>query len=383
MAQPASGSREPDPAPQPAAAPQDERDEWRDYEPGGASTSRNEAENAEEPPRVEEIVERMAADLPRSGTENLSEAETQPAHEEIVDPTQAVAQAMQRGVATIAGASTGNAASSLAGLCSALGTQVVIFVPASAPAAKLAQLRTYGALVVAVEGSYDQAFDLCLAATQRFGWYSRNTAYNPVLSEGKKTVSFEILEQRRWRAPDWIAVPVGDGCILGGVAKGLRDLQAVGLMDRMPRLLGVQATGSAALYNAWKAGSKEVAPVEPDTVADSIAVGQPRDAVKALRGIADTDGAFVVVEDEAILEAGHQLGYRAGVFAEPAASAALAGTVAAKEQGLIGAADEVVVLATGNGLKDPLTSSQGTPAPVSVAPGESSLDAVHDALSAR
>ncbi len=295
----------------------------------------------------------------------------------------AVAQAMQRGVATIAGASTGNAASSIAGLCAALGIQVVIFVPASAPIPKLAQLRTYGAVVVAVEGSYDQAFDLCLAATDRFGWYSRNTAYNPVLSEGKKTVVFEILEQRRWRAPDWIVVPVGDGCILGGVGKGLRDLRAVGLLDRDARILGVQAEGSAAIYNAWKSGAKEASPVEPSTVADSISVGQPRDAIKALRAVRDFDGAMITVSDEAILEAGHQLGLRGGLFTEPAASAALAGGLAAREQGIISPAEEVVVVATGNGLKDPESTARGTAEPVNVRPDVSALDAVQEVLARR
>lgn len=292
----------------------------------------------------------------------------------------ALGQALQRGVATIAGASTGNAASSVAGLAAAVGLQVVIFLPAGAPAPKLAQLRTYGARVMAVEGTYDQAFDLCLAATERFGWYSRNTGYNPVLSEGKKTVVFEILEQRRWRAPDWIAVPVGDGCILGGVGKGLRDLHAVGLLDRMPRVLGVQAAGSAAIHNAWKAGSEQVSPVSPDTVADSISVGQPRDAVKALAAVRDTGGAMVVVSDEAILKAGHRLGRLAGVFAEPAASAALAGVLEARDQGLLQGSEEVVVLITGSGLKDPVTSAQGTPEPLSISPDPASLDAVREAL---
>lgn len=292
----------------------------------------------------------------------------------------ALAQALQRGAATIAGASTGNAASSVAGLAAAVGLQVVIFVPESAPAPKLAQLRTYGAHVMAVRGSYDQAFDLCLAATERFGWYSRNTGYNPVLSEGKKTVVFEILEQRRWRAPDWIVVSVGDGCILGSIGKGLRDLQGVGLLDRMPRVLGVQATGSAAIYNAWKSGAAVASPVQPDTVADSISVGLPRDAVKALRAVRESGGAMVCVPDEAILKAGHRLGRLAGVFAEPAASAALAGVIEARAQGILRGSEEVVVVITGLGLKDPQRTAQGTPELVSVSPDPAELDAVKEAL---
>lgn len=295
----------------------------------------------------------------------------------------AVAQALERDVSIVAGASTGNAASSMAGLAAPAGLRTVIFVPASAPAPKLAQLRTYGALVVAVQGSYDQAFDLCLAATRRFGWYSRNTAYNPVLSEGKKTVAFEVAEQLGWQPPDWIAVSVGDGCIVGGVGKGLRDLHRLGLIKRMPRVVGVQAEGSAAIYRAWKAGAKTAAPVAPDTLADSISVGQPRDAVKALTAVRDTDGQFVTVPDEAILDAGHVLGQQAGIFAEPAASTALAGVLALRQRGDIASGDRVAVLVTGNGLKDPQTTARGTPAPLSIAPQESALDDVLAALSSR
>lgn len=295
----------------------------------------------------------------------------------------AVAQALERDVKIVAGASTGNAASSMAGLAAPAGLGTVIFVPAGAPAPKLAQLRTYGALVVAVQGSYDQAFDLCLAATRRFGWYSRNTAYNPVLSEGKKTVAFEVVEQLGWRVPDWIAVSVGDGCILGGVGKGLRDLHRMGLIDRLPRVLGVQSEGSAAIYRAWKAGAKTAAPVAPDTLADSISVGQPRDAVKALAAVRDTDGKMVAVSDEAILEAGHLLGRHAGIFAEPAASTALAGVVALRRRGDIAPDAHVAVLVTGNGLKDPQTTARGTPEPLSIAPEESALDDVLAALHAR
>ncbi len=292
----------------------------------------------------------------------------------------AIAQALERGKDIVAGASTGNAASSLAGLAAAAGLRAVIFVPESAPAPKLAQLRTYGALVVAVRGTYDEAFDLCLAATRRFGWYSRNTAYNPVLSEGKKTVAFEVCEGLRWRPPDWIAVSVGDGCILGGVGKGLRDLKELGLISRLPRLLGVQAEGSAAIYNAFLDGARTAEPVRPDTLADSISVGQPRDARKALAAIRDTCGQMIAVSDEAIIEGGHLLGGLAGVFAEPAASTALAGVLAARHEGEIRPGDTVVVLVTGNGLKDPQTTALSTSEPLSVPPDEGALDTVLSAL---
>jgi threonine synthase len=295
----------------------------------------------------------------------------------------AVAQAVERGVDTLTAASTGNAASSVAGLAAAAGLRAVIFVPATAPAPKLAQLRTYGALVVAVQGTYDQAFDLCLEATARYGWYSRNTAFNPVLSEGKKTVSLEILEQLGWQAPDWVAVSVGDGCIVGGVGKGLLDAHALGLIDRVPRILAVQSDGSAAIYNAWKAGARQAQPVTPTTIADSISVGQPRDAVKALRAIRATDGLAVAVSDEAILEAGRLLGRLGGVFAEPAGAASLAGILAARARGDVKPHERVVAIVTGNGLKDPGTSSRGTPELLSIPATVDALPRVEQAAAER
>jgi threonine synthase len=263
-----------------------------------------------------------------------------------------VVKARELGKATITAASTGNAASSVAGLAASVGLSTVIFVPERAPVAKVAQLLLYGATVFMVRGSYDQAFDLCLHASERYGWYSRNTAYNPYLSEGKKTAALEICEQLSWEAPDRIFVGVGDGCIIGGLWKGLRDLQALGLIDRVPRLMGVQAEGSAALARAWAQGGEEVEPVEPATLADSISVGIPRDRVKALRAVRETHGAYVTVSDEEILEAMRLLAREAGVFAEPAGAAPLAGLQSAVAQGLVDPGEWIVALVTGNGLKD-------------------------------
>ncbi|MGQ9584074.1 MAG: threonine synthase [Anaerolineae bacterium] len=264
----------------------------------------------------------------------------------------ALAKAHEVGQGRLVAASTGNAASSLAGLAASMGMETVIFVPEKAPRAKLAQLLVFGATLVAVRGTYDQAFDLSLQATHRYGWYSRNTAYNPYLSEGKKTAALEICEQLDWEAPDRIFVSVGDGCIIGGLWKGLRDLVALGFIERMPRLVGVQAEGSAALAVAWAAGTEEVQPIVPNTLADSISVGLPRDRVKALRAVRETGGEFVTVSDEEILEAMRVLGREAGVFGEPAGVAGYAGLAKLARGGRIGADERVVVLVTGNGLKD-------------------------------
>jgi threonine synthase len=266
----------------------------------------------------------------------------------------AVTKARERGAQVVTTASTGNAAAALAGVAASVGQPAVIFVPATAPEAKVAQLLAYGATVLLVEGSYDDAFDLCLRAGERFGWYVRNTGYNPYMSEGKKTAAFEVVEQLGWEAPDAVVVGVGDGCIIGGLHKGFRDLLALGWIGRMPRLLGAQAAGSDFLWQAWERGEDVLTkpPVAAETLADSINVGLPRDRLKAMRAVRDSGGAFVRVRDEAILAAIPALGRGCGVFVEPAAAAAYAGLVAAVEQGLVGGDDRVVVLATGSGLKD-------------------------------
>jgi threonine synthase len=278
----------------------------------------------------------------------------------------AVVKARERGDDVITTASTGNAAAALSGLCAAIEQPNVIFVPQSAPEAKIAQLLAYGSQVLLVDGTYDQAFELCLKVARSFNWYNRNTAYNPYMSEGKKTVIYEVCEQlsllggepqdssRAWRAPDAVFVPVGDGCIIGGVHKGLRDLVALGWIDHMPRIFGVQAEGSNPLVVAWEDGLDplEMEPVEAHSVADSIVAGLPRDRIKALRAVRESDGAYVSVRDNEILEAIPALAQGCGVFAEPAAAAAYAGVVKALDRGMIDADERVVVLSTGSGLKD-------------------------------
>lgn len=298
----------------------------------------------------------------------------------------AVARAQEGGWPVIATASTGNAAAALAGQSAAAGQSNVIFVPRSAPPAKIAQLLVYGSRVLAVDGTYDQAFDLCAAACAEFGWYNRSTGVNPYMTEGKKTVAFEIAEQlgRLSRggggtlaAPDAVFVSVGDGCIIGGVHKGFADLLALGWIDRMPRLYGVQSTASAALANAWRSGQEIPDSVRATTRADSISVDAPRDAVKALAAVRETRGAFVTVDDAAILAAILPLARLGAVFAEPAGAAAWAGVQAAVREGLVGPDDTVVVINTGSGLKDVQAAMTATGEPTVIAP---TLEAVAAAL---
>lgn len=266
----------------------------------------------------------------------------------------AVVKAQEKGAAIITTASTGNAAAALSGLCASVGQPNVIFVPESAPPAKIAQLLVFGSTVMLVRGSYDEAFELCLQAAESYGWYNRNTAYNPYMSEGKKTASYEICEQLNWQAPDAIFVSVGDGCIIGGLHKGLKDLLALGWIDKMPRLMGVQAEGSGYLFQAWRDDEDVLTkpPAPAQTVADSISASLPRDRIKAMAAVKETDGAYISVSDQEILGAIPTMARAAGIFGEPAGAAAYAGLVKAVQQGLVRADERIVVLNTGNGLKD-------------------------------
>lgn len=291
----------------------------------------------------------------------------------------AVVKAQEIGAEIITTASTGNAAAALSGLCASVNQSNVIFVPATAPEAKIAQLLVFGSTVLLVEGTYDDAFELCLEAAREFGWYNRNTAYNPYMTEGKKTAAYEICEQLGWEAPDRIFVSVGDGCIIGGLHKGLKDLMALGWIDHMPKLMGVQAEGSAAMYHAWQAGidPMEMTPIEAHTIADSISAGLPRDRVKAMRAVQETGGGFVSVTDDEILRAIPALARGCGVFAEPAGAAAYAGLAKAVGQGLVNLEERIVVLATGSGLKDIRAAMRTVGEPLRIKPR---LEAVKAAL---
>jgi threonine synthase len=260
-------------------------------------------------------------------------------------------------------ASTGNAGAALAGMSAAVGQKAIIFAPKTAPPAKVAQLLVYGAQVLLVDGTYDDAFDLTIQAAEEFGWYCRNTGYNPFTAEGKKTAALEIWEmvQRQviqpqhpateFGMPLTVFVPVGDGNIISGIHKGFKDLLALGWLEQMPRIIGVQAEGSAAIANAFHAGTEKITPVSAKTLADSISVDLPRDGIRAVRAARETLGTYVTVSDEEILAAIPALG-RVGIFAEPAGATAYAGLVKALQQAIISPSDPILVLNTGSGLKD-------------------------------
>lgn len=263
----------------------------------------------------------------------------------------ALARARELGITDVCGASTGNAAAAMACLGASMGIYPWIFVPKTAPKGKIAQLYTFGARLFLVDGNYDAAFDLSLAATARFGWFNRNTGYNPYTREGKKTVSLELLQQLAWEVPDWVVVSVGDGNIISGVHKGFRDALEFGLIDHMPRLIAAQSEKSDAVTRAW-AGDGVIRPVQATTIADSISVDLPRDGLAAVKAVRESNGTCVTVTDDEILAAQPWMARAAGVFMEPAAACAAAALKKASQSGVVGGTDTVVVLGTGNGLKD-------------------------------
>ena len=277
----------------------------------------------------------------------------------------AVAKAREAGAKVIACSSTGNAASSLAGNAAAAGLKTYIFVPSRAPKGKVAQLMTFGATVISVQGSYEETFELSKQAIDRWGWYNRNAAINPYLSEGKKTVALEIMEQLSWQVPDYIAISVGDGCTIAGLWKGLKDLYAIGFIDRLPWLISAQAEGCCPINRAI-AENKPWEPMEENTLADSIAVGVPRNADKALTAIRESDGIVVNVSDQEIMAAQQLLGRTCGVLGEPAGVTGAAGVKKLCEQGVIGKDDTVVSVVTGNGLKDVANAIKAAGEPISI-----------------
>ncbi|NUQ84857.1 MAG: threonine synthase [Anaerolineales bacterium] len=301
-----------------------------------------------------------------------------------------VARAGEIGAEVVVTASTGNAGAALAGMSAAVGQKAVIFAPKSAPQAKVAQLLIFGAKVILVDGTYDDAFDLTIKCAEEFGWYCRNTGYNPFTTEGKKTAAFEIWEwwqgvhrdmhkrigEETDHTPLTILVSVGDGNIISGLHKGFKDLLQLGWISRLPRIFGVQAEGSAAIANAFRGNTETIAPVSAKTIADSISVDLPRDGVRAVRAAKETGGAYITVTDEEILKAIAELG-RVGIFAEPAGAAAYAGLVKGAGSGVVGSDDPILVLNTGSGLKDIRAAMQAViEAPVI----EPTLEAVKKAL---
>lgn len=285
-----------------------------------------------------------------------------------------VAKALDFRQNTIACASTGNAASSLSGFAACAGLKSCIFVPQKAPAAKVTQLLVYGARVILVRGDYEDAFNLATAAIEKWGWYNRNCAINPYLVEGKKTCAMEMAEQLDWKIPDMVFVSVGDGCIISSVYKGFYDLEKLGLIERIPRIIGVQAEGADPVYQAVRSGSARVTFAPAETIADSISVGAPRNWAKALRAVRKSGGDVITVSDQDILDAIPELARETGVFGEPAGVTGFAGFRKMAERGEIGRDQRIAFIVTGNGLKDIASAQKAVGDPFVVDPDLDELE---------
>ena len=257
-------------------------------------------------------------------------------------------KALQLGISDISTASTGNAASSLAGICARLGLNAHIFVPANIPEEKLTQIQSFGASIYIVDGNYDQAFDLCVEISGTKNWYNRNTAFNPLTIEGKKSAAYDLFISMKGDLPDYIFVPVGDGVIISGIYKGFWELLQLGWIENIPRLIAVQAEGSDALVQYLEIKKFEYK--FPKTIADSISAGAPRNLYMAAHAVKESGGEALVVSDQKILNAQKKLAQQSGLLVEPAAAASFAGYLKFKEKILD--KHKVLIMLTGNGLKD-------------------------------
>ncbi len=279
-----------------------------------------------------------------------------------------VAKAIELKKDVICAASTGNAASSVSGFAACMGIENYIFVPKTIPEGKLAQLLVFGSKVILVDGDYDTAFDFCLKAVEHFGWYNRSCAINPYLVEGKKTAAFEICEQLDFKVPDKVIMAVGDGCSIAGVWKGFKEFYELGLIDKLPVMVSVQAEGSNPVNRAFRANKKEFDYVTPNTLADSISVGIPRNGYKALNALTESSGIAVDVRDDEILNAMTVLARHTGVFGEPAGVTAFAGLMKLASSGAIGPYESVVFVVSGSGLKDVKSAQLAVEVPQKIKP---------------
>lgn len=284
-----------------------------------------------------------------------------------------VMKAIEFHAKTIACASTGNAASSLACFAAAVGLPAFIFVPEKAPEPKIAQLLVFGATVIKVKGTYDAAYDFCMDACAKYGWYNRNCAINSYLVEGKKTCGLEIAEQCADMMPDWVCVSVGDGCTIAGVWKGIHEMFHLGFIKKLPRMLGVQAEGCQPIRTAFHTG-KDLVPVDGVTRADSINCGTPRNWHKAVNALRESKGEVVAVSDAEIMEAMNKTARLSAVFGEPSGAASVAGVKRAIADGIIKKNQSVCAVITGNGLKDVKAAIETAGTPIHIPPDLKALD---------
>ncbi|PKL89893.1 MAG: threonine synthase [Ignavibacteriae bacterium HGW-Ignavibacteriae-2] len=259
-------------------------------------------------------------------------------------------KAIELGITEISAASTGNAGSSLAGISAILGLKSKLFVPEKIPAPKRIQIQAYGAELYVVKGTYDDAFDLCMSVSDKMKWYNRNTAFNPMTIEGKKSAAFDIFILTKGNIPDSLFVPVGDGVIIAGLYKGFYDLHRVGLIEKIPKLIGVQSEGSNALVRYLKNNKYEF--IKTNTIADSIDAAAPRNLYLATDVIKKTGGTAIAVKDDEIIEAQKMLSRKYGILCEPSSASVFAAYILMSVNDLDIYTNNAMLIVTGNGLKD-------------------------------
>lgn len=269
--------------------------------------------------------------------------------------TVAVSQARATGARRVVCASTGNTAASMAAYAANCGLEGVVLVPANATAlGKLSQSVAYGARVVRIQGDFDAGMSLVREHANELGLYVVNSL-NPFRVEGQKTILFDLLQQLEWKAPDWIVCPAGNLGNTAAFGKALREAHAAGWIERVPRLLAVQASGAAPFSTSFEGDFARIDPVQADTLATAIKIGNPVSFRRAVRSMRDTNGRVLDVDDQAILDAKAVVD-AAGIGAEPASCASLAGVREARRRGWIQDSDSCVCILTGHLLKDPETT---------------------------
>lgn len=288
----------------------------------------------------------------------------------------AVAKALEFGFDTIACASTGNLANSVAAQAARAGLQAVVFVPADLEEAKITASSVYGPTVMAVDGNYDDVNRLCSILADQKGWAFVNVNMRPYYAEGAKTLGFEVAEQLGWRPPDHVVVPMASGSLLVKIKKGLDELARVGLIDEArTRVSGAQAAGCSPIATAFAAGAEVVDPVVPDTIAKSLAIGVPADGPYALRTIRGSNGAAAAATDDEVVEGIRLLAETEGILAETAGGVTVAALKKLVERGTIRSDELTVAYITGNGLKTQVVLNGRLSAPHQVLPTVSAVEA--------
>ena len=295
--------------------------------------------------------------------------------------TVGVSKALELGVKAVVCASTGNTSASLAAYAAKAGLPCIVLIPAGKVAlGKLAQAMMYGAIVVGVRDNFDVALQMAVSASKQVGLYLLNSI-NPFRIEGQKTAAFEICDQLEWQVPDRVVLPVGNAGNITAYWKGFRELKALGLVEKLPKMVGVQAAGASPIAKAFASNRATIEPVkDPETVATAIRIGNPVNWKRALNALRGSNGTALTVTDDEIIKAQKLLARKEGIFIEPASAASIAGLKKLVENGEVDVDETIVCVATGHGLKDPEAAVRACEEIIEIEP---SLEALEKVLKSR